>query len=127
MEESYENLVKTYDNFKQILVDESYQTINKFVKFSLDKQIYENNDFISFVNNFYNRFNNLTEGLNIPKEINILMKIKLSFTISNLSAKDVDNITDLLILLLKETKTFFCQKLILFNQELYNLSNITIN
>lgn len=127
MEESYENLVKTYDNFKQILVDESYQTINKFVKFSLDKQIYENNDFISFVNNFYNRFNNLTEGLNIPKEINILMKIKLSFTISNLSAKDVDNVTDLLILLLKETKTFFCQKLILFNQELYNLSNITIN
>jgi len=72
------------------------------------------------MNNFYAKFQEKIEGLNLSKDINILMKIKLSFTLSHLNG--MDNEVELLKLLLKETQKFFNEKLILFNQEIYNLS-----
>ena len=120
MEESFENLVKAFENFKQILVNDKYQTIEKFVNFSHNKVSLKNNDIQAFMNNFYAKFQEKIEGLNLSKDINILMKIKLSFTLSHLNG--MDNEVELLKLLLKETQKFFNEKLILFNQEIYNLS-----
>ncbi len=120
MEESFENLVKAFENFKQILVNDKYQTIEKFVNFSHNKVSFKNNDIQAFMNNFYAKFQEKIEGLNLSKDINILMKIKLSFTLSHLNG--MDNEVELLKLLLKETQKFFNEKLILFNQEIYNLS-----
>lgn len=124
MEESFDNLVKAFENFKQILVNDKYQTIEKFVNFSQNKLSHENDDIRAFINNFYTKFQEKTEGLNLSKELNILMKIKLSFTLSHLNGRE--NEVELLKLLLKETQNFFNEKLILFNQEIYNLSTFNI-
>ena len=55
MEDKYNNLIKLYENYKEILIDDNFKTIKKFVKFSEvnNEKIYEKTDISNFIESFY--------------------------------------------------------------------------
>jgi len=120
MEENFQLLIKTYENFKQIIVNDKYQTIDKIVHFIISSQNINTKDseILSFSHGFYSNF--IGESINLTSEVKTLLKLKLSFILNMIDGKEIE--AETIIILLIETHKYFNEKLILFNQEIHNLS-----
>ena len=124
MEDKYQNLIKLHKNYKEIFINDKYKTINKFVKFAeFNKtKISEKMDILNFIDKFYLEEKTNNETLNISRENRTVMLIKFCFLMDTLEDNNfkLDYIKNLML----KTIDYYSEKLILFNQELYNLSKI---
>ena len=124
MEDKYNNLIKLYENYKEILIDDNFKTIKKFVKFSEvnNEKIYEKTDISNFIESFYIILKEKTtnEKLRISREERTIILIKLCFIILTIERNDFkqNHLEQLMI----KTLDYYSEKLILFNQDFFNLS-----
>ena len=124
MEDKYNNLIKLYENYKEILIDDNFKTIKKFVKFSEvnNEKIYEKTDISNFIESFYIILKEKTtnETLRISREERTIILIKLCFIILTIERNDFkqNHLEQLMI----KTLDYYSEKLILFNQDFFNLS-----
>ena len=124
MEDKYNNLIKLYENYKEILIDDNFKTIKKFVKFSEvnNEKIYEKTDISNFIESFYIILKEKTtnETLRISREERTIILIKLCFIMLTIERNDFkqNHLEQLMI----KTLDYYSEKLILFNQDFFNLS-----
>ena len=124
MNENYFKLKQNFDNFKEILTNGKFKTINKFVILnqSFSQQNFQENEILGFIDNFYQEFNEkiTNETLKFSPELSQSITTKLSFVLNSLESHKNKDL--LLQNLIHSTTKFFAEKLILFNQEYFNQS-----